>query len=259
MPRVPLGPCLAICADFGTTTGLTVVGVKSAWLKGQGAPTYEGLRAAITFKLAYQVGREPRVISADGTKALKVSGSAELDEVMMPILAEGQPLMPGPGEDFDGPSRADLRFYGVLNGEGRGGDMNTVDAGEVLQVRQIAGLLDNHPDAALVFEDFVLLRLNSSREFLSSPRLRLAVEAEEILHGSGRVPFLQKPADAIGTVTDDRLRKAGLWFPGMEHARDAGRHAVMFFRECRRSEDLRTQAFPRHFAAQGWDEDSETL
>lgn len=249
MPKKVLGPCSVVAVDPGTTTGLVVFSIDPRWLKGQGPATWEGLGGAVKFRAAYQVGRYPKRFNIDTGRSTKIDRPEGLDEEMLPILANGQPLM-GDGE-FDGRGRRDQKFYAILRGEtgavGRG-DLLTVDAGEVLQVRQISGLLDNYPEAALVVEDFQLRMFNQDRETLSPSRLRLALQAEEILHGVGRVPFLQQPSDAMRTATDERLKRANLYFAGMQHATDAARHAATFLRRCRSSEALRAQAFPRHFS-----------
>lgn len=251
MPRKNLGPCTALVIDPGTTSGLLVLSINPRWLKGGGSASWEGLGAAVTFKSAYQVGREPKAFSLDGGRATKLD-AAEVDGYMMPIMAKGQPLMEGL-DDFDGRGRKTAAFYAILSGEstevGRG-DLLMVDAGEMLQVRQIAGLLDNFPEAALVIEDFTLRMFNQDRETLSPARLRLAVACEEAMHGVGRVPFLQQPSDAMRVATNDRLKRANLYFAGMPHATDAARHAALFFRACRTDEELRAQAFPRHFSAE---------
>ena len=253
MPRKNLGPCSVVAVDPGTTTGLLVLSVDPRWLKGQGPATWEGLGGAVRFKAAYQIGRYPKRFNVDTERAYKIDKPEGLDTEMLPVLAEGQPLM-GDGE-FDGRGRRDQSFYAILRGDtaavGRG-DLSTVDAGEVMQVRQVAGLLDNFPEATLVIEDFVLRTQNQDREALSPTRLRLAIETEEILHGVGRVPFLQQPAEAMSTATDERLKRANLYFRGMPHATDASRHAVTFFRRCRTDEALRSAAFPRHFT--GWED-----
>ena len=253
MPKRNLGPCTVIAVDPGTTTGILVASIRPTWLKGLGPATWQGLGANVMFKAAYQIGRYPKRFSIDLGRSMKIDRPEGMDDEMLPVLAAGQPLM-GDGE-FDGRGRADQSFYAILRGErglvGRG-DLSTVDAGEVLQVRQVAGLLDNFPEAALVIEDFTLRTQNMDRETLSPTRLRLGIEAEEILHGSGRVPFLQQPSEALGTVGDDQLRRANLRFAGMVHATDAARHAALFFRKCRASEALRAQAFPRHF--QEWED-----
>lgn len=255
MPKRNLGPCTTIAIDPGSTTGLLVASIDPRWLKGQGAASWEALGAAVRFKAAYQVGRDPKRFDIDAGRSLRIEKPDGLDTEMLPVLAEGQPLM-GDGE-FDGRGRKDQSFYAILRGEpgavGRG-DLGVVDAGEVLQVRQIAGLLDNFPDAALVIEDFQLRIFNQDREVLSPARLRLAISCEEVLHGIGRVPFLQQPSDAMNVATDDRLKRANLYFSGMGHATDAARHVAVFFRRCRTDEHLRAQAFPRHFNTDSWEE-----
>lgn len=249
MPRRNLGPCSVVAVDPGTTTGLTVVSVDPRWLKGQGPATWEGLGGAVRYLAAYQIGRHPRIY---GVPAGEKLGSQELDELLMPILAQGQPLMEGGGE-FDGRGRRSESFYAILNGGGVGGQLQTLDAQEVMQVRQIQGLLDNFESAALVIEDFILRTRVSDREVLSPARLRLAIQTEEILHGSGRIAFLQQPSEAMRTATDDRLKRAGLYFAGMVHATDAARHAALLLRRCRASEELRSMAWPRHFR-EGWED-----
>lgn len=249
MPKKNLGPCSVVAVDPGTTTGLLVLSVDPRWLKGLGPATWEGFGAAVRFKAAYQIGRVPKRFNIDTGRSMKIDRAEGLDRMMLPVLAEGQPLM-GDGE-FGGLGRRDQHFYGIMRGEpsaayGRG-DIGIVDAGEVMQVRQFGGLMDNFPEATLVIEDFQLRTQNADRETLSPSRLRLAFETEEILHGVGRVPFLQQPSDAMTTATDDRLKRANLYFAGMPHATDAARHAALFYRECRKDETLRSQAFPRHF------------
>lgn len=255
MSRPVKGPCTVLAVDPGTTTGLVVLSVDPRWLKGQGAASWEGLGAAIRFRAAYQVGRDPKTFDSETGKAVRVPTPEGLDDMMLPVLTSGQPLL-GDGE-FDGRGRNDRAFYAIMSGDtgtvGRG-DLSTVDAQEVLQVRQIAGLLDNFSEAALVVEDFQL-RINSrDRETLSPARLRLAIEAEEILHGAGRVPFLQQPSDMV-SAKDEQLKRAGLWFAGMQHACDAARHAAVMMRKCRSDEWLRSQAWPRHFPI-AWDSEN---
>lgn len=249
MPKKTLGPCTVVAVDPGTTTGLLVLSLDPRWLKGIGPASWEGLGAAVRFKAAYQIGREPRRFSIDTGRATRIDSPEGLDTEMLPIIASNQPLL-GDGE-YDGSGRNDLRFYSIMRGEGRGGDLSMLDAGEVLQVRQAQGLFDNFPDAALLIEDFRLRTQVADREVLSSPRLRLAMQVEEILHGTGRVAFLQQPSE-MGGAPDERLKRANLYFAGMRHATDAASHAAVFFRKCRTDERLRVQAFPRHFNT-GWE------
>jgi hypothetical protein len=252
MPRKNLGPCSVVAVDPGTTTGLLVVSVDPRWLKGFGPASWEGLGAAVKFKAAYQVGRVPRRFDIDRGRSMKIDKPEGLDEEMLPVLADHQPLM-GDGE-FDGRGRNDQSFYAILRGDPSGevgrADFLYVDAGEVLQVRQIAGLLDNFSEAALVIENFIPRpTVSTDREVNSADRLRLGIQTEEVLHGRGRVAFLQTPGDAMRSATDERLKRARLYFAGMQHSTDAARHACLFLRRCRNDESLRAQAFPRHFTA----------
>ena len=241
MPSRPKGSiCSVLAIDPGETTGLVVIGVDVRWVRGQGSATWEGLGKAVRTKVAYQIGRYPKAFNIDKDRSTLLD---DVDEVMLPILA-GQPL-----ERNDG-MRSTERFYAILNGghTARGGDLRSGEASEIVQIRQIAGLLENYPDAALVIEDFTLRRMSSDRALLSPDRLRLAVTANEALHGStGRTPFLQQPSYAMSTATDERLKRAGLYFPGMPHATDAARHALTFLRDARKSEGVRAQGFPRQF------------
>lgn len=249
MPHKNLGPCTVIALDPGTTTGIVVVSLNPRWVRGQGSPSWETLGRAVEFFDAYQIGREPRILGSGRSR--KVT-DAQINERLLPVLAEGQPLVDDESLEFDGRGRRVESLYAILDGEpgtnyGRG-DLTTVDAGELLQVHQISGLLDNWPRATLVIEDFILRpTVSTAREVLSPARIRLAVEAQEVLHGEGRLPFLQMPS-YMSTVPNDRLKRANLYVPGMPHATDAARHAAAFFRRCRANESLRAQAFPRHCA-----------
>jgi hypothetical protein len=249
-----------IGGDLGSTSGLLVVTVDKQWLRGLGDPSWEGLGHAIRSRVAYQVGEEPKMFDVDTDRATRLDRT-DLNELLLPVLAR-QPLV-----EQDGGRKID-RFQAILEGEhpAGGGDLEWAHANEVIQVRQIAGLLDNYPDAALVLESFQLRTEVRSPEVLSSDRLRLAVETEEILHGMGRVPFLQTPSEMKtgamplvkkGSQARDysRLKRAGLHFPGMQHATDAGGHVAIFLRACRSHEEIRAQAWPKHF--KDWGEEPE--
>ncbi|MGH3499739.1 MAG: hypothetical protein ACRDQA_02380 [Nocardioidaceae bacterium] len=256
MPKAKLGLCKVLAIDPGTTTGLVVVSVRPGWLKGQGPASWEGMADAIEWRNAYHTGRHPRWLG----DADAASPTDTVDDVVMPILAEHQPLLDMASE-FGGRGRKDESFYAILGGEqsktvGRA-ELLVTDAEEILQVRQIIGLASNLPTATIVCEDFILRTQNRSRETLSPDRLRLAIQVEEVLHGEGRIPFLQQPSQAKSTATDDRLKRAHLYFTGMPHATDAARHVALFLRRCRQSAELRAQAFPRHFA--DWDDGDDDM
>lgn len=242
--------CIGI--DPGGTTGLAVVTLDKAWLRGLGDPTWDGLGRAIRARVAYQVGNKPKMFDVDRDRATRLDGF-DLNERLMPILAR-QPLVREDGK------RSIERFQAILDGEhfAGGADLSMEHAQEIIQIRQISGLLDNYSEAAVVIESFMLGTEVRSSEVLSPDRLRLSIEAEEILHGEGRIPFLQTPSDmkndtmplvTRGGKTRDysRLQRAGLYFPGMPHATDAAGHIARFLRRARQHEELRVAAWPLHF------------
>jgi hypothetical protein len=88
------------------------------------------------------------------------------------------------------------------------------------------------PGAVVVIEDFILRKQSMDRELLSPVRLTAALEWA--IDESG-IPYhldRQTPSEAKGGATDDRLRKWGLYkrAGGLEHARDADRHSIVFLR-----------------------------
>lgn len=241
-----------IAVDPGSTTGICMVTVDKAWLRGLGDPTWTGLGHAVKTKVAYQVGREPKTFNLDRGRSTRLDRFA-LEELMLPILAN-QPLIIPDG------MRSSERFEAILDGRSgvSDGGLLMVDAEEVVQTRQICGLLDNYPDAAFVIEDFTLRTDVRSREVTAPDRLRSSIVTQEILHGEGRVPFLQT-ASAMKTTTMplvegsktkrnyDRLKRADLYFAGMPHATDAAGHIALFLRDARQHEAIRAAAWPAHF------------
>lgn len=245
-----------IGVDPGSTTGICVVSVDKTWLRGAGDATWAGMGHAIRTKVAYQIGREPKTFDLTDTgNGSGRSGKArrmlpdEVNDRMLPVLAE-QPLFSDDG------MRSTERFEAIMDGKGPagGGDLLAVDAEEIIQVRQVCGLLDNYAAAAVVFEDFVLRTDVRSREVMAPDRLRSACQSEEILHGEGRVFFMQAPSMAKTTANDDRLKRADLYFAGMPHATDAARHVMTFLRRARKDESIRAAAWPAHFK-DGFDDD----
>lgn len=104
---------------------------------------------------------------------------------------------------------------------------------EDVAVYQIRKLIDEWPSAAIVVEDFILRtqRREQSRELLSP--VRITAKIEHHLWLCQRKMFLQQPAMAK-RLTDERLKALGVYTRdgGLQHARDADRHVVMFIRRC---------------------------
>jgi hypothetical protein len=98
---------------------------------------------------------------------------------------------------------------------------------------QLRKLIDQWPTAAVVVEDFILRagRQEKSRDLLSP--VRITAKIEHHLWLNNRKMFLQQPSLAK-RLTDDRLKHMGVYTRqgGMQHARDADRHVLMFIRRC---------------------------
>lgn len=239
MPRAKGQVATVIAIDPGVTTGVAVVSIDPAWITGKGPATWEGLGFAIKSRYIVQIGRYPKAWNHDDGKARNTTMES-LEGLHLPLLPDPQPL-----EEPD--NAVWSTFADIVNGEGKagGGDLTILDANEARQVRQIAGLLDNYPKAALVLESFELHQLAGGKALLAPERLNASIRNEEILHGVGRTPFMQQPAYAKTTATDARIKRAGLYYPGMVHGTDAARHAATFARDLRQDPELRRQAFPR--------------
>ena len=100
-------------------------------------------------------------------------------------------------------------------------------------VYQLRKLIDEWPSAAIVIEDFILrpARKESSRELLSP--VRITAKLEHHLWMRKRLMHLQSPSLAK-RLSDERLKYFNVYTSkgGMQHARDADRHVLMFIRRC---------------------------
>lgn len=104
-------------------------------------------------------------------------------------------------------------------------------SGEAAGIRRITDLIAAWPDAAIVIEDFVLRQFDQKRDLLSPVRITAGVN--QYLWWRSRTYHIQSPGDAKTTATDARLKSWGLYdsHGGMQHARDADRHAITFLRK----------------------------
>lgn len=128
-------------------------------------------------------------------------------------------------------------------------------------INQILELVAMWPGAAVVCESFVIRKFIQSPEFLSPVRIRAVLEwalrrgydgLDEFDHPVRQL-FTQAPAHAMGLATDTRLKAWGLYERdgGMEHARDADRHAITFLRRAKEEPTLRWRAWPQYYAQDG--------
>lgn len=111
--------------------------------------------------------------------------------------------------------------------------------GENDGIIQMVNLVEEHPHAVIVLEDFVLdvAKANSGRDLLTPVRIISGFTG--LLHYCfgpqelNRI-FIQNRSLAKTTCTDDRLKNWGLYDRSSgPHARDAVRHAYYFLRSCR--------------------------
>lgn len=94
----------------------------------------------------------------------------------------------------------------------------------------------------VAIEDFVIRRVDSSRDFLSPVRITAGILQflyEGYIHPDNVV--FQSPSDAKGVCTDERLDKWGFPIKNQKerHGRDATRHAILFLRKFYEKPQLR--------------------
>lgn len=124
--------------------------------------------------------------------------------------------------------------------------------GEVDGIIRMINLVEDYPQAAIVFEDFILdvRKANSGRELLTPVRI-ISGFTTLLIYSFGpkalRRVFIQNRALAKTTCTDSRLKHWGL-YDGHSgpHARDAVRHAFYFLRS--RRGDGNNISYQRHLA-----------
>ncbi len=127
-------------------------------------------------------------------------------------------------------------------------------SGENAGIGEILGLIRNWPLAAVVVEDFILdpKRFNTGRDLLSPVRITSGISYDLWLQG--RNYFVQSPGLAKATARDEQLRNWGFYdrHGGLNHARDADRHALTFLRRCSersaKGQGLRQTAWPHLFS-----------
>lgn len=232
--------------DPGLTSGICAVSIHPAWLAGKGKSDFETLNRAIKHRWFCQVGQNAREWDDANHRAVYPKDTAAFLQIA------GKK---GPVRSSRTPEVAAGGIEQVLSGEGAfgGGDLTYIQSTEVKQVIEMQNLLENWPEAAWGYEDFIPRTQDRKRETLSPVRVFSMLTFSELVRGTrARVPFAQLPSLAKSTATDERIKAAGLYRAGMPHATDAARHCATFLRRCRADEDLRAQAWPTLF---GKDED----
>lgn len=123
-------------------------------------------------------------------------------------------------------------------------DCKNIDQGAAI----LRNLVDEFPHAAVVFESFFIRQMAvdlSPNELISIVRHHLWMK--------GRIMHLQQPAMAKA-LNDDRLKNAKVYTSegGLNHARDADRHALMMIRRCmdKKGKEVRKMLWPHVFGSE---------
>lgn len=98
-----------------------------------------------------------------------------------------------------------------------------------LGIYQLLKIIKKWPSAAVVMESFNIRQMAVD---LSPVKISATIRYELWL--KNQEMFEQSPGQAKTTATDDRLRTWGAYTSegGLQHARDADRHAILFMRRC---------------------------
>lgn len=125
------------------------------------------------------------------------------------------------------------------------------------QADELGDLIAVWPGSTLVIESFTLRKFTQGAELLSP--VRITAKVDYIIHSGSRGvdhhprQWRQEPSLAKRTATDQRLKDWGLYQRegGLEHARDADRHAITFLRRATSSKQLRHGSWPHLFDKHG--------
>lgn len=90
--------------------------------------------------------------------------------------------------------------------------------------------------AALVIEDFIIRKMNTTRDFLAPVRVTAGI-VQAVYKENPKLMsniFYQTPADAKSVCTDERMDRWGFKIASQNdrHSRDADRHGILFLRRC---------------------------
>lgn len=122
-------------------------------------------------------------------------------------------------------------------------------------MRSVVSELGGPSGLTVGIETFTVRQLNMDKSFLSSPRIGAKLDFtcwRGVRDWDGtvrrRAVWWQSPSDALTAITDDKLRRWGLYAPGADHVRDATRHALLHLRR------IRSAGGTTFRDAFGWDE-----
>lgn len=107
--------------------------------------------------------------------------------------------------------------------------------GEMECIDQALDIAEQWPGAAILMEDFILRMMTRGRELLAPVRLNAMYDFGLHTHLGVDVTHRQQPSEAKSVCTDERLKAWDFYESkgGLEHARDADRHAILFLRKAK--------------------------
>ena len=138
---------------------------------------------------------------------------------------------------------------------GTGNHHGVSTSGEAAGINEIIGLVRAWPGAAIIVEDFILREHTRNRDLLAPVRITAGLNQDLWL--CRREYFVQSAALAKTAVTDERLKNWGYYSRagGLNHARDADRHALTFLRRAANKDSkgraLREAAWPYLYGPDG--------
>jgi len=135
----------------------------------------------------------------------------------------------------------------VSNGDGGKYSKDMEDA----TVDELLDLAENWVGAVWVLEDFILRKPSMARELLTPVRINASLGYSLGLLGIQIV--YQMPDFAKRVASDARLKEWLLYerAGGMQHARDADRHGIVFLRRLKEKSKLRGAFFPHFYTPDG--------
>ena len=129
-----------------------------------------------------------------------------------------------------------------------------ITGAESRQIHEMAVLVAAWPGACIVSEDFQLATSVGGHDVLSPVRINGGLAYALWLQNRGMM--LQNRSDRM-VASDDRLKSWGFYVRegGAEHARDATRHALVWWRKCRgpsaKAREMRAASWPMFYGMDG--------
>lgn len=109
------------------------------------------------------------------------------------------------------------------------------DTAEQDCVSELVGIVAQWPGCCVLMEDFILRMFSMGRELLAPVRLNAMLAYALRTELGIEITHRQQPSQAKTIATDERMKEWGLYERegGMEHARDADRHAIVWMRNAK--------------------------